>query len=165
MLDKIEFGNYLFKLRKAAGLNQEELAERAGVHLNTISQWENGVYIPKTPKLKKLAEALNVTETDLLNGPVKQEFEVKIIMGVKNLPNATGMEVKENTCTYGIDETKPLIHMALNNADIGTPEKRKDVFKKLVAGFLKACWMNDHRDEAEPEMPDVSAILSMIQPV
>ncbi len=163
MLEKKEFGECLFKLRKNAGMSQEELAEHVGVHLNTISQWENGFFLPKTSKLKKLAEALNVTEVELLNGPVKQEFEVKIIMGVRNLPNATGMEVKENTCTYGIDETKPLIHMALNNADIGTPEKREDVFKKLVAGFLKACWMNDHRGEAEPEMPDVSAILSMIQ--
>ena len=164
MLEKEEFGKYLFKLRKAAGLSQEELAACIGVHLNTVSQWENGIYIPKTAKLKRLSEALNTTEAELLSGPTKQEFEVQIIMGVKNLPNATGMEVKENSCTYGIDDTKPLIHMALNNADIGTPEKREDVFKKLVGGFLKACWMNDHRGEAEPELPDVSALLSMIQP-
>ena len=81
MLEKSEFGKYLFRLRKAAGLSQEKLAEKVGVHINTISQWENGVYIPKTAKLKRLAEALNTTEAELLNGPVNQEFEVKIVMG------------------------------------------------------------------------------------
>ena len=155
---------YIMEWRKTRGLTQEKLDELANIHVNTLLRWEYGTREPKASELQRLAKVLDVTEAELLNGPAKQEFEVKIIMGVKNLPNATGMEVKENTCTYGIDDTKPLIHMALNNADIGTPEKREDVFKKLVAGFLKACWMNDHRGEAEPEMPNVSAILSMIQP-
>ena len=155
---------YIRDYRKRSNLTQAELAEKMGIHENTIRRWEAGDFEPRSHDIVQLCKILNCSEAELLNGPTKQEFEVKIIMGVKNLPNATGMEVKENSCTYGIDETKPLIHMALNNADIGTPEKREDVFKKLVAGFLKACWMNDHRGEAEPEMPDVSAILSMIQP-
>ena len=151
-------------IRERRGLTLQQIEDLTGISFNTISRYERGVISPNTDTALKIAQALGVTVDELLNGSANQEFEVKIIMGVKNLPNATGMEVKENTCTYGIDDTKPLIHMALNNADIGTPEKREDVFKKLVAGFLKACWMNDHRGEAEPEMPDVSAILSMIQP-
>ena len=151
-------------IRERRGLTLQQIEDLTGISFNTISRYERGVISPNTDTAFKIAQALGVTVDELLNGSANQEFEVKIIMGVKNLPNATGMEVKENTCTYGIDDTKPLIHMALNNADIGTPEKREDVFKKLVAGFLKACWMNDHRGEAEPEMPDVSAILSMMQP-
>lgn len=151
-------------IRERRGLTLQQIEDLTGISFNTISRYERGVISPNTDTALKIAQALGVTVDELLNGSANQEFEVKIIMGVKNLPNATGMEVKENTCTYGIDDTQPLIHMALNNADIGTPEKREDVFKKLVAGFLKACWMNDHRGEAEPEMPDVSAILSMMQP-
>ena len=163
MLDKIEFGNYLFRLRKAAGLNQEELAERVGVHLNTISQWENGGYIPKTPKLKKLAEALNVTETDLLNGPAKQEFEVKIIMGVKTLPNVAGIEITDNSFIYGVDDEKPQIHIG-GMINIGTPQEREESLKKIIASFQKACWMFDHKDEAEAQIPDFNATVSAIQP-
>ena len=163
MLDKIEFGNYLFRLRKAAGLNQEELAERVGVHLNTISQWENGGYIPKTPKLKKLAEALNVTETDLLNGPAKQEFEVKIIMGVKTLPNVAGIEITDNSFFYGVDDEKPQIHIG-GMINIGTPQEREESLKKIIASFQKACWMFDHKDEAEAQIPDFNATVSAIQP-
>ena len=150
--------------RERLGLSQEELAERVGCHANTIRRWELGYREPKSSDIQKLCEVLGCTESELLNGTAKQEFEVKIIMGVKNLPNVAGIEIKDNSCIYGVDDEKPLIHMALNNADIGTPEKREDVFKKLVGGFLKACWMNDHRGEAEPEIPDVSALLSMIQP-
>ena len=151
-------------IRERRGLTLQQIEDLTGISFNTISRYERGVISPNTDTALKIAQALGVTVDELLNGSANQEFEVKIIMGVKNLPNATGIEIKDNSCIYGIDDEKPLIHMALNNADIGTPERREDVFKKLVAGFLKACWMNDHRGEAAPEMPDVSAILSMIQP-
>lgn len=147
MLENKEFGKYIFSLRKAAGLSQEELAERVGVHLNTISQWENGIYIPKTPKLKKLAEALNITEAELLNGPAKQEFEVKIVMGVKNLTGA-GIEITDNTFLYGVQDDEPQIHIA-GKVRIDTPELREKALNEIIRKFKKACWMFDHKDEAE----------------
>ena len=150
MLEKAEFGKYLFRLRKAAGLSQEELAERIGVHLNTISQWENGVYIPKTPKLKKLAEAFNVTEADLLNGPAKQKFEVKIVMGVKSLTGLAGVEVASNSFFYGVEDDEPQIHMA-GKVRIGTPEERENALAEIIRKFKAACWMFDHKADAEVE--------------
>ena len=123
MLEKAEFGKNLFRLRKRAGLSQEELAERDGVHLNTISQWENGVYIPKTLKVRRLAEALNVTEVELLNGPAKQEFEVKIVMGVKSLTGLAGVAVADNSFIYGVQDDEPQIVMA-GKVRIDTPEHR-----------------------------------------
>ena len=62
-------GERLRTLRKKAGLTQEQLAEIAGVSNVTISQWENGGYIPKTQSIKALAKALGVSEADLLNEP------------------------------------------------------------------------------------------------
>ncbi len=61
------FGNRLRALRKKAGLTQEQLAEAIGVHLNSVSLWENGEYTPKTQSIKALAKALGVSEADLLN--------------------------------------------------------------------------------------------------
>ena len=66
------FGERLKKLRKKAGLTQEELAEKAGVSNITISQWENGIYAPTMTRIKALAQALNVPESDLLNDPPPQ---------------------------------------------------------------------------------------------
>ena len=150
MLEKSEFGKYLFSLRKHAGLSQEELAEKVGVHINTISQWENGVYIPKTPKLKKLAEAFSVTETDLLNGPAKQEFEVKIVMGVKNLTGLAGIEVMDNTFLYGVQDDEPQIHLA-GKVRIDTPELRAKARDLILKKFDAACRMFDLKDKIEAE--------------
>lgn len=78
MLEKSEFGKNLLTLRKKARFSQEELAERVGVHLNTISMWENGISSPNSQKLKRLAQALNVTESDLLSGP--NDGKIKITL-------------------------------------------------------------------------------------
>lgn len=69
MDDSSALARRLRELRKKAGLTQDELAECVGVHLNTISRWENGIDTPKTFKIKRLAEALHVSEADLLNDP------------------------------------------------------------------------------------------------
>ena len=62
------FGARLRALRKRAGLTQEQLAEAVGVHINNVSRWEKDEFIPKTLKIKAIAEALGVPETVLLNG-------------------------------------------------------------------------------------------------
>ena len=163
MAENESLGQRIKRLRKKAGLCQEELAERIGVHLNTVSQWENGVYIPKIGKIERIAEVLNTTASDLLNGPVKQEFEVKILMGVKSLSNVAGIEITDNSFFYGVDDEKPQIHIG-GMINIGTPQEREESLKKIIASFQKACWMFDHKGEAEAEMPDFSAILTAIQP-
>ncbi len=61
------FGSRLRAFRKKSGLTQEQLADAIGVHLNSVSLWENGEYTPKTQSIKALAKALGVSEADLLN--------------------------------------------------------------------------------------------------
>ena len=78
------FGERLKKLRKKAGLTQEELAEKAGVSNITISQWENGIYAPTMTRIKALAQALNVPESDLLNDPPPVSGEWVITLKVSN---------------------------------------------------------------------------------
>ena len=36
------FGERLKSLRKAAGMTQQELADKLNVHLQTVSKWERG---------------------------------------------------------------------------------------------------------------------------
>jgi DNA-binding XRE family transcriptional regulator len=55
------------KLRDAEGLTQEELAKKAGVTQSYIAQLESGLKKnPSLPTLKKLARALGVPVTELL---------------------------------------------------------------------------------------------------
>ena len=66
------------QLRKNLGLTQANLAERSGISVNTIARYERGEMTPSIPNLKQLAQALNVSEAELLNGPAdtKARFEI-----------------------------------------------------------------------------------------
>src|SRR3954452_24439982 len=59
------FGELLRRLRSAAGLSQEALAERAGLSRNGISNLERGVNpAPRLETVRLLAEALTLREPD-----------------------------------------------------------------------------------------------------
>ena len=59
------FGERLRQLRQQQNLSQEELADRVGVHNNSVSKWENGV-IPNMKRIVALAKILGTTATYLL---------------------------------------------------------------------------------------------------
>lgn len=59
------FGERLRQLRQQQNLSQEELADRVGVHNNSVSKWENGV-IPNMKRIVALAKILGTTTTYLL---------------------------------------------------------------------------------------------------
>ncbi|MBM9621046.1 helix-turn-helix transcriptional regulator [Streptomyces zhihengii] len=63
------FGHRLALLRQAAGLSQEQLAERALVERRSIIRWELGERDPGHLDLVLLAQALEVTWPDLLGDP------------------------------------------------------------------------------------------------
>lgn len=62
------FAGNLKRLRSKARLSQEELALRAGLDRTYISGCERAVRNPSLLSVEKIAEALNVTATDLLGG-------------------------------------------------------------------------------------------------
>ena len=65
-MNDFEFGNYLYDLRKKAGLSQNELAWQLGVTNKAVSKWENGKCKPSTETLRKLATVYDVSVDDLL---------------------------------------------------------------------------------------------------
>lgn len=141
---------YIQEWRKQRGLTQERLAELANVHVNTLLRWEYGTREPKASELQRLAQVINVTEAELLNGPASQEFEVKIVMGVKSLTSLAGVEVIDNSFFYGVDDSKPQIVM-MGKVGIGTQEKRENALAEIIRKFKAACWMFAHKKDAEAE--------------
>jgi transcriptional regulator with XRE-family HTH domain len=55
------FGELLLQLRTAAGLSQPVLAERAGIGVSTLRQFEYGMREPTFGTLVRLARALGVS--------------------------------------------------------------------------------------------------------
>lgn len=62
------FGKNIKLLREKLGLSQEELAQRMGMHSNTIARWERDEVAPRGTSMWKLAKALNVSAEALLTG-------------------------------------------------------------------------------------------------
>lgn len=60
-----DVGDIIRKLRLQRGLSQEELAEAAGVHKNTIGRAEDGDEGVKSKTLKAIAQALQLTVADI----------------------------------------------------------------------------------------------------
>jgi len=53
--------------RKAAGLTQEDLAERTGIALRTLARRESGLSRWTTDEIASVADALGMTASDLMS--------------------------------------------------------------------------------------------------
>jgi transcriptional regulator with XRE-family HTH domain len=61
-----QFGAVLRRLREAAGVSQEALAERAGLHRNYVGLLERGQRMPSILVAQQLAGALGISLSTLL---------------------------------------------------------------------------------------------------
>ena len=66
MLDNIKTGNHITFLRKRNKLTQEDLAEKLGISVQSISKWENGHALPETATLPLLSQCLNCSIDSIL---------------------------------------------------------------------------------------------------
>jgi CYTH domain-containing protein/transcriptional regulator with XRE-family HTH domain len=76
-MKNIDFGNYLYQLRKNSGLTQRFVAYELDVTDKAVRKWEMGKSIPDVNKLKLLASLYNVSLDELLNH-TKEQKDVKI---------------------------------------------------------------------------------------
>lgn len=63
-----EIGLRIFNRLNISGKTQAELADYLGVTQASVSNWVNGVKIPRMDKIDKICEFLNCTRSDLLVG-------------------------------------------------------------------------------------------------
>ena len=61
--------NNLEKLRKKAGLTQQELSESADVSRKSINAIENGIYVPSTVLALKISKTIGCEVEDLFQLP------------------------------------------------------------------------------------------------
>lgn len=66
---KNNIGSNIAKCRKAIGLTRAALAEKVGLTLAAIGQYERGDRTPTVEHLCKIADTLNVTVNDLVGVP------------------------------------------------------------------------------------------------
>ena len=72
----------LYELRRAAGLSQEELAERLNVSRQAVSKWENGAAQPELSKLVELSRLYGVSVDELLSLEEAEKGDAKAASSV-----------------------------------------------------------------------------------
>lgn len=63
-----QFGDNLARVRRGAGMSQDELSVRASVHRTEISQLERGLRVARIDTLAKLCASLEVDPAELMAG-------------------------------------------------------------------------------------------------
>jgi transcriptional regulator with XRE-family HTH domain len=69
------FGEKIQKLRKEAGLSQEEFSYQLGVSRQAVSKWENGTSDPSTSNLCALAKLYGIPVEELLHETQEEKSE------------------------------------------------------------------------------------------
>lgn len=65
-------------IRQKRGLSHVDLENLTGIDANSFSRYERGVVTPSVDVARKVAEALNVSVDELLNGPSDGKIQVTI---------------------------------------------------------------------------------------
>lgn len=143
-MDIAKVGAYIQELRKRKNITQRDLGERLNISYQAVSKWERGESLPDTALLIDLANALETSVDNILNGGEKLiDFNKKIYVkeiktGVENLSNIGKLIGKHNTIYIG------MIEGIENKMNIDIEECFNDSFKKeaLIAEIIVQDIMN-----------------------
>lgn len=75
-MDAKRTGDFIAERRKALGLTQAALAEKLHVTDKAVSRWERGVGLPDVGSMEALAEALEVSIVELMQGQKREEEHI-----------------------------------------------------------------------------------------
>lgn len=83
----MDIADRIQSLRKAKGISQEDLADKAGVSRQAVSKWESGQSAPDLEKIIIMSEYFNVTTDHILKGiePAKTNEEKSNVLVSKIL--------------------------------------------------------------------------------
>ena len=102
-MNKKDVGKKLKEFRQTAGMTQEQLAEKVGIHEKQISRIESGVHFPTFDNFVKIITALNIDFGDLRfeenKNPAKEKL-IKIIQTSKDEEAELFLKIIEDIRKY-----------------------------------------------------------------
>ena len=75
---KKKMGDKIYRIRKMAGLSQEEFAEKIGVTRQTVSNWELGEKLPRSDKIKKICDFMEIKYEEFIEDSDEEKLGKKI---------------------------------------------------------------------------------------
>ena len=96
----------------------------------TIRRWESGVREPRSSDIKALCEVLQVTESELLNGPKVSELKINIIWEVDDQKNE--LAIKANEFSVGLRSDKQYLFWGALPQSMSVDEILERIRKELT---------------------------------
>ena len=138
MSDTEGLSQRLKELRKSNRLSQSALAELTGVSFMTIRRWESGEVIPRISEIRQLCVVLGCTESELLNGPSTDNWELKVLVNKKGVETVDMTTSKSSAVLNVSDEAMAITLSAgyeLWEDDAKFEELIEDLRRKRTIGL------------------------------
>lgn len=94
MIDQKTIGAQIRKMRKAKGMTQEQLAEKAGVGITHISHIETGRTVPSLDIVICLINAFECSADELLGVEIKKDIAIRNNWLTELVEDCSSLEVK-----------------------------------------------------------------------
>ena len=94
-MDNGKTGTLIAARRKELGMTQKELAEKLHISDRTVSKWERGAGFPDVSLLEPLAETLDLSILDLVQGEHRQEPPTEVT--VRSVITSIGAHMRKTT--------------------------------------------------------------------
>ena len=120
------FAQRLRQAMDAAGLNQTELHEKAGIGKSAINAYLKGKYLPKQDKLYKIAKALNVPPSYLM-GVTPPEVKVYNLTAIEREHVDLFRELRHEQQKFINELMESMIYKNKIYLDSLDPEERQQV--------------------------------------
>ena len=123
-------GNNIQTIRKFRGMKQQELADKIGINMQSLSKIERGLNYPAYETLEKIMEVLDVTPNELLSGEWKyvnqSEKEVCQFLRTEERLNAelkhghydNFFDSEEEWLEYELEQLREYVTDYINGKDI-----------------------------------------------
>ena len=133
-MDEVTIGARLRTLRRWRGLTQAELADRAGLSASYVSMVEHGTRpLDRRSHIAALADALRVSETDLVGGPHLSADRLQSDPHMAIPPLRVALQTNSLT-RPAVDQARPLVQ--LHQEVFGTIEPLRRVCDYVAVGQL-----------------------------
>lgn len=152
-INKKMFSIYLKKGRENIGLTQMEAADRIGVSITTIQNWENGFITPSTTYFEKIIETYNLLEESFYEKYKQAIFSKKVLEenkeSKKDLPFNPNLFMLTNW--VGKDVEDALINLKL------TAEETELLGLELIYSKVSQAKIDGIIEEQVPDIPGMQA--------
>ena len=115
--------------RERVCMSQEALAEAIGMHTNTVARWERNEVTPRGNSLKKLAQALQVQPSYLLDSEKNENADIHNLKKEHARTKETASESVSPLC---------LSYTGVNGDKLELPDtpKNRELFQMLVVKMI-----------------------------